>query len=32
MFTLTQGAKSQLDKHFEQQTEIPSIRIYLAGG
>lgn len=32
MFTLTEGAKEQLDNYFAQQTEIPSIRIYLAGG
>ncbi len=32
MFTLTEGAKELLDQHFENKTEVPSIRIYLAPG
>ncbi len=32
MVELTNSAKEQLDRHFEEQKEIPSIRVYMAAG
>ncbi len=32
MLTLREGARELLDQHFENKTEIPSIRVYLAPG
>ncbi len=32
MLSLTEGAKELLDQHFENKTDIPSIRVYLAPG
>lgn len=32
MIELTDGAKVQLDRHFENQSDIPAIRVYMAPG
>jgi hypothetical protein len=32
MVEITDGAKSLLDQHFENKTEVPPIRVYMAAG